>query len=287
MKINAMKKYITAHAKNNSVVVVDESMIFWFGEDWRSQSLVTQSKWISEMYDTRKVSIFIIHSWTKIWKCCGIRIGSIVAPNREMATAIRVKQTPWSVNMLGLAFMSAACKDAKYMRKTWKVTPVWRQSMCDAIADIFPAWQMSGPPFISWIWCDTHSAQLAEICTEECKAAGVPIRWAKCGYNQPTCVRFGVRQPKSQRVLFDALRSAKEIFEARSVPAVSATNTTNTAITTMLTVIQSAIATAAPLIATLKMEMEMEQDPGDAVIVEGEEEEGTEEETAGTAGETH
>ena len=81
-------------------VAVDESMIMWYGCNWRAQSLSSQYNWINNMYITRGISIFIIFSWTKIWKCCGIRIGSIITPsaNKHLYGQIKTKQTPWSVN---------------------------------------------------------------------------------------------------------------------------------------------------------------------------------------------
>ena len=35
------------------------------------------------MLEERNVVVWLIHSWTKIWRCCGLRIGSVLAPSLE------------------------------------------------------------------------------------------------------------------------------------------------------------------------------------------------------------
>jgi len=226
MTLDTIKSYIEEHAATNSFVIVDESMIFWYGSDWRSQSLSSQSKWINDMFKTKNISIFLIYSWTKIWKCCGIRIGSIIAPqaNSKLYTQIRTKQTPWSVNLLGLSFISAASKDDEYMQRTWKFTKLWRQQMVDGIYKIFNNDEESeastksfeiklyGTDFLSWIWCDLFNEELQKLLVMNCKEYGVPIRDASHGYNQPTAVRFAVREPSAQKVLFAALNKAKNEY---------------------------------------------------------------------------
>jgi len=42
--------------------------------------------------------VWIMTSWTKIWSCTGIRLGSVVAPTAQDLLAIKAKQVPWSVN---------------------------------------------------------------------------------------------------------------------------------------------------------------------------------------------
>eukprot|EP01084_Bolivina_argentea_P148327 259349_1 len=225
MNLDVMKKYIEDHAADNSFVIVDESMIFWYGKHWRTQSLSSQYEWINKLHSTRNITLFINFSWTKIWKCCGIRIGSMIAFNEKCRKQIVRKQCPWSVNALGLSFISGASKDEEYMNKTWKITKLWRSKMVQEIEDIFNNntdgeydddnklnISLYGETFLSWIWCDTHNALLAKLCHENCKNYGVPIRYALHGYNQPSCIRFGVRKPSSTKVLYNALRNAKKEY---------------------------------------------------------------------------
>jgi len=163
------------------------------------------------MKKNNNIDIFIIHSYTKIWNCCGIRIGSIITPSKDMADEMRATQTPWSVNSLALAFASAACQDEEYLKDTWNFTSKWRHSMVSKLNELFPKWTISGEKWLSWIWCDTHDSNIAELCTKECEKYGVPIRWAKHGYHQPTCLRFGVRGHDEQETLFAALRNVAKI----------------------------------------------------------------------------
>eukprot|EP01084_Bolivina_argentea_P016383 30662_1 len=212
MTLETMKAYIENHASDNSFVIVDESMIFWYGSDWRSQSLSSQTEWINNMYKKHKISIFLIYSWTKIWKCCGIRIGSIISPqaNSKLYSQIKTKQTPWSVNLLGLSFISMVAKDNMYMKQTWKYTKIWRKEMVDEMYKIFNDKEseassgcieikLYGTDFLSWIWCDTFNKELQQLCVKYCKEYGVPIRDASHGYNQFTCIRFAVRSESAQK----------------------------------------------------------------------------------------
>lgn len=37
-----------------------------------------QREFIADQYKTRNVHIYVMHSWTKIWCCPGLRLGSII-----------------------------------------------------------------------------------------------------------------------------------------------------------------------------------------------------------------
>merc|ERR1712096_537122 len=110
----------------NSRVIVDESMQPWVGPHWRNDSLPTQRSWIRDMFLERGTHVFLVHSWTKIWSCTGIRIGSVVAPSAGNLKRIRKKQVPWSVNSGALAFLSEVVRDTDYMERTWSLTETWR-----------------------------------------------------------------------------------------------------------------------------------------------------------------
>lgn len=213
MPLREVKAYIENHAKDNSFVTVDESMLFWYGPDWRSESLTQQTDWVTNMWLSRGIKIFIIHSWTKIWSCCGLRLGSIIAPSVEVADKLRTMQTPWSVNAFALAFMSAALKDDDYFERTWEFTKLWRAAFLKRLEEVFPDWQTQGAPFTSWIWVDTGSIAAAKTVHDVCKVFGVPIRWAKHGYKQPSCIRFGVRKPEFHNRMFEALQMAKRVLD--------------------------------------------------------------------------
>lgn len=46
--------------------------------------------------------MWIMTSWTKIWSCTGVRLGSVVAPTAAKLAAVKAKQVPWSVNCVAL-----------------------------------------------------------------------------------------------------------------------------------------------------------------------------------------
>jgi len=81
------------------------------------------------MLEKRNVAIWMITSWTKIWGCPGLRVGSLVAPNEKLRDEMKKMQVPWSVNTPALHFISAAIKDKKFMENTWKTTPEWNMYM--------------------------------------------------------------------------------------------------------------------------------------------------------------
>lgn len=206
MNVADMKKYIETTCPDNHTVIVDESMQPWLGPEWRADSLIHQRSWIEQMCSTRKINIWVMTSWTKIWSCTGIRLGSVIAPTASHALAIKAKQVPWSVNSMALCFLSEVIKDTDYMTQTWKLTPIWRTNIVDQLAKNFPTWEVYGKDFLSWIWVDTKSESIAERAVVLAKAAGVPIRWGKSGYNLPTYLRFAVRNPQVTAVLLDALK---------------------------------------------------------------------------------
>ncbi|EEQ97173.1 Histidinol-phosphate aminotransferase, putative [Perkinsus marinus ATCC 50983] len=204
MHVEEIKEYISETCDGNSWVVVDESMQPWAGPHWREDSLTSQKEFIQEIQRKRGISVYVIHSWTKIWACPGIRLGSVVCPTAEDASGIKKMQVPWSVNVMALHYLSGCCKADEYMQRTWKSTVEWRSFITDGLKHInFPG--VYGEAWSSWIWIDTGSEDLAEAIVEECKAAGVPIRWGKFGYCMPTYIRLGVRKPSSAKVLINTI----------------------------------------------------------------------------------
>jgi histidinol-phosphate/aromatic aminotransferase/cobyric acid decarboxylase-like protein len=207
LDIESMKAFIETNCGDGTFVVVDESMQPWIGQEWHKDSLVSQGSWVKRLYDTRKISVFVIHSWTKLWSCPGIRLGSILTPTEDWATEMRRIQVPWSVNGPALAFLSAAIEDRAYLESTWTTTPKYRQALVDGITQIHPAWKIYGKSWSSWLWIDCEDSVKAKAAVDACKAAGVPIRWGKYGYECPTYIRIGVRDATYHQPLFDALKT--------------------------------------------------------------------------------
>jgi histidinol-phosphate/aromatic aminotransferase/cobyric acid decarboxylase-like protein len=202
-----MKAYIEEHCQANSTVIVDESMIYW-DREWRDQSLTGEFDWVRSMFDDRQVAVWVMISWTKIWSCPGIRLGSVVAPTPAHMTELKRKQVPWSVNCAALTFMAEVVKDTDFMERTWELTPQWNRTLQDSIKELFPDWTIHGMEYLSWLWIDTHSAEATETVVTACKAAGTPVRSGKPGYNMPSYFRVAVRRPESTEVLVNALKNA-------------------------------------------------------------------------------
>jgi histidinol-phosphate/aromatic aminotransferase/cobyric acid decarboxylase-like protein len=204
--VKEMKEYLETTCKNNTTVLIDESMQPWIGPHWREDSLVSEAEWVQKMCKERDVRIFVIHSWTKLWSCPGLRIGSIVAPTVNDIVTMKEHQVPWSLNVCALAFLSAAIKDIDFLEQTWAVTPRWRADTIKELTSMFPTWVFHGEKSLSWIWIDVKSSTTAQDAARLAKSAGVPIRWGGLGYNMPEFIRLAVRSPHKQSVLFEALK---------------------------------------------------------------------------------
>ena len=210
LKVSEMRNFIETNCGDGSFVVIDESMQPWVGPHWQTDSLVSQGEWVKRIYETRKIAVFVIHSWTKLWSCPGIRLGSILTPTEELATEIRRIQVPWSVNGPALAFLSAAIADEAYLQKTWNDTPQFRRGLVEGVSTLFPGWTIKGESWSSWLWIDCHDQIIAKSAVDACKQRGVPIRWGKYGYECPTYIRIGVRDEKYHQPLFEALKALSE-----------------------------------------------------------------------------
>jgi len=214
LPVEELKQFIEAKAvkdgRQGCCVLVDESMQLWHGEGWREDSLVSQREWVKKMDAEFGVQVFIIHSWTKIWSCPGVRLGSVLTPTVEHAAKLKAHQVPWSLNVAALAFLSAAVADEEFLRRTWDLTPRWRARTVDELKKIpaFSKWQFLGAPWTSWLWVDTKDAAQVEQVVKVAKAAGCPVRNGAMGYSMPTFVRFAVRAPNKQDILVGALKQA-------------------------------------------------------------------------------
>ena len=204
MPVDEMKAWIEENCADGSHVIIDESMQLWVGPHWREDSLLQEQQWMQDMVDKRGIHVFLMHSWTKIWSCTGVRLGSVVCPTQESLIRIRKKQVPWSVNSSALAFLSEVVKDEEYMQQTWDITHVWRKHTEDQLLERFPTWTAHGKPFLSWLWLDTGDEAVADRATALAKEAGVPVRSGKPGYEEPTKVRIAVRHPDHLNLLLDA-----------------------------------------------------------------------------------
>ncbi|KAI9216198.1 pyridoxal phosphate-dependent transferase [Blastocladiella britannica] len=220
MDITALKAWIRTNVEDNGVVVLDESMQPWHSANWRAESMTSQHAFVAEMLSTRNVRVYVIHSWTKLWCCTGLRIGSIVAPTAAHTAELKKFQVPWSVNSLALPFMSAVVKDQAFLDATWTNTTQWRADQIVALEAVSAgfgarfdtaAWTFHGQPFLSWIWIDVKDPRIADVLVEAARVAGTPVRAGKYGYDRPTHVRIKVGLPEKFAVLRDAWTAIQKL----------------------------------------------------------------------------
>lgn len=208
--VNEMKNYIEEKCCNGCTIIIDESMQPWLGPHWREDSLIHQREWCAKLYKERDIAVWVMTSWTKIWSCTGIRLGSVVAPTEEAYLKVKAKQVPWSVNCVALDFLAAVVKDTDYMDKTWELTGKWNANTRSLLKSKFPSWTIHGEPFLSWLWVDVHSEETANEMVKLAKQAGCPLRSGGPGYNLPTFIRIAVRDEQVTQILIDSWESLSE-----------------------------------------------------------------------------
>ncbi|KAI9597542.1 pyridoxal phosphate-dependent transferase [Syncephalis fuscata] len=212
MPLARVKEWISANAADQAVVIVDESMQPWYGSNFRQESLVSASEFAADLYQSRGIRLYVMHSWTKLWSCTGLRLGSVVCPTAEDCQSLRSRQVPWSVNGMALAFLDNVCRDTAYLDETWRVTSEWRASLVDKLRLLNKRlggseWQVHGQEFLSWVWLDVGCEQLANAMIERARVAGLPVRSGQPGYHRPTFVRIAVREPQLVNALIQSWES--------------------------------------------------------------------------------
>ena len=211
LSVEEMKEYIMKNCTQEeaSHVLVDESMQPWYGEDWRTDSLLSQTDWIADLAKTGTY-VYIIHSWTKFFTCTGLRYGSLICPTAEIRERLLQMQVPWTVNVLALQYIDSCITDEEYMNSTWNNTRQYRAYQVQKINEHFPTWKCIGSPFLSWIWVDVNDTKIANLAYKLAKYNGTPIRLGTMGYQMETYVRFAVREPAYFDDLLLALQDLKQ-----------------------------------------------------------------------------
>jgi len=197
-----MEAWITANVSPGTWVVVDESMLFWAGADWLDRGV--SSAFVKKMANLH-IPVFLVQSWTKIFSCTGLRIGSVLCPTAEKRQQLESVQVPWSVNVFARTYLKAALQDGEYLERTWRTTRRWREHMVTRLQRLHPTWEIHGEPWLSYLWIDTKDPEVAESVYAASLACGCPIRHAKSGYDLPSFIRLAVRRPYDFSVLYQAL----------------------------------------------------------------------------------
>ncbi|ORZ14046.1 pyridoxal phosphate-dependent transferase [Absidia repens] len=205
--VEPLKAWIKANIAAGGTVIVDESMQPWHSSDFRNDSLISEHAFAKEMWEQEKVSIHVMHSWTKIWSCTGLRIGSVICPTAEHCEALKKIQVPWSVNGPALKFVEAVVQDQDYLQETWQHTTRLRAHLVERLLSLNPEWIIHGKPFLSWVWVDMRTQAMADKAVELARQAGVPVRSGTPGYQCLSFVRVAVRKEPEVDVLISAWKS--------------------------------------------------------------------------------
>jgi len=201
--------YVRRFGRPQSAIVVDESMLPWLGPSWTQESALSDLSWIQELLDDLGIRLFVLHSWTKLWSCSGLRLGSRFCTSEASANDLRALLVPWNVNILALAFLRAAVNEFEYLSRTWEKTRLWRGQFRTALEAAGEGWTAHGERWLPWIWLDVVESETARRFVEASAECGLPVRPGAMGYEQPSFVRVRVCSPARQRVLLRALRKRR------------------------------------------------------------------------------
>lgn len=174
-------------------VIVDESFLPFAGKQWNELSALH----LIDRYPTR---LIVVQSWTKLWSCAGLRLGSMCA-GEELIKSLKKIQTPWSCNSIAQAFAVEAVEDRSYLCNTWKNVPLWREMTAGQIQNL--GWQVmhKSCDWVPWLLVKCPSKEVAAKACKSALSVGCPVRYC-ASYGLPQYIRIAVRQPKYQEVLF-------------------------------------------------------------------------------------
>ena len=195
--------------KNDSTVILDESMCFWNGPDWHSHTFLSEEDYIISLKKNKNINVILVQSWTKIFSCTGLRFGSIVCFDTDLIKQFEKFKTPWSANILSYYYLKGCLLDSKYLEETWKQTPILRQNIKMKILELFPFADVKGKEFLSWVWVDFKLSDIADMIYSMSLQYGIPVRHGISGYNEPSHIRFAVRNNISNEILFRMLNAVK------------------------------------------------------------------------------
>ena len=212
LKWSDLQAYIETSVRDNSYLMVDESMLFWYGPDWINHSCLGHLDYIAKLAFERHIKVVVIQSWTKIFSSTGLRIGSAVVFDDDLYNKVRELIPPWSLNAIGRDYILHSWKQTGYLERTWTYTPLWRAQLIQEIKQVFPEFKTKGADFVSWIWMDTGDKALASLIVRTSKQIGFPIRHGKQGYERSSHIRIAVRNPELLDEWFDALRHIKATY---------------------------------------------------------------------------
>lgn len=179
-------------------ILVDESFLPFYGPDWHTQSAL-------RLIEQFPQQLIVVQSWTKLWSCAGLRLGSLCA-SEQWIRKLKKIQTPWSCNSVAQAFVVDSAADNRYLQMTWTLVPKWREMSVQHVKEL--GWKVvnENDKWLPWILIKLPSSQMAAKACKVALSAGCPVR--PCvSYNLVDYIRVAVREPEVQDVLFNALKA--------------------------------------------------------------------------------
>jgi histidinol-phosphate/aromatic aminotransferase/cobyric acid decarboxylase-like protein len=216
LKWDEIVDYIAKYVGDNSCLMIDESMLFWYGANWTEHSALGHADYIDELRSARNITVVVIQSWTKIFSCTGLRVGSAVIFDEALRSAVANAMPPWSLNAIGRDYILHAWSNSDYLQKTWKLTREYRAAIKKRVQELCPTFAIYGADFTSWLWIDAHDPIRAEQIVRDSKRIGFPIRHGKQGYKKDTFIRIAVRDPSLIAEWFDVLKLPFDINKVKS-----------------------------------------------------------------------
>jgi hypothetical protein len=138
---------------DGTLVIVDETDLVWYGDDWRGESISLDRKWLDKMtiagYD-----VWVVTGVASAWAGEGFNAGWAVAPSQKSPNPFGTQ----TISSLALAFVTAAFMDDGYYLDTQRVfVEKIRKDMVErATLDGLDVW---GPPFLPVIFVDLGSSK--------------------------------------------------------------------------------------------------------------------------------
>eukprot|EP00168_Porphyra_purpurea_P016544 TRINITY_DN5392_c0_g1_i2.p2 TRINITY_DN5392_c0_g1~~TRINITY_DN5392_c0_g1_i2.p2 ORF type:complete len:364 (-),score=128.82 TRINITY_DN5392_c0_g1_i2:123-1127(-) len=174
MDLAALDALVDAAA---GLVVVDESFIVFEGPTWRAASALN----LIEKYPTKVV---VLASWTKLWSCPGLRLGTIAA-SAGWTTTLKKMQTPWSCNSAAQAFAVAAAGDGDYLARTWATLPGWKRLTEERLRALGWAPNAASPAWVPWVYVDAGGRRRPAARPTWRRRRGCPCGGARVLANPP------------------------------------------------------------------------------------------------------
>ncbi|OHT13703.1 histidinol-phosphate aminotransferase [Tritrichomonas foetus] len=187
---------------SDTVFIIDESFISCIGPDWINHSAI-------RLVNEFAPRVWVIASWTKVFACPFIRIGTLVSC-QENIEKVQKLQVPWSVNGAAQAFIISAINDKKFFEEMWKQTPVLKANQIKLLDEVGFKANPNSPLWVPYIYVDFLNEEITQEAERIAFEAGYPIRVCK-SYGAPHHVRLGIRLIEHQEAMQKAWLASEKL----------------------------------------------------------------------------